>query len=209
MPTQIGQLGVTFPDSTLQTTAAIPGAPGFGIPNIAVISVNGFWVVPSGVTRIRVTVIGGGGGAGEAFNGGEGYTLSSGGGGGGGTAVKVITGLTPGASINVTIGSGGVSGGPPTGNGGTGGTSSFGTYCSATGGLGSPYSLNSTSGGSGGIGINGTINSRGGVGIASGGGGGSTLLTGTGGNQYGAGAYGSVPAGPANTGYAGVVIVEY
>lgn len=210
MPTQIGELGVTFPDATLQTTAAVPGAPGFGIPNMAVITYSSFWTVPAGVTRVRVTVVGGGGGAGESYNGGIDAELSSGGGGGGGTAIKIITGLVPGSSINVTIGSGGLQGGPPTGNGTPGGTSSFGTHCSATGGSGSPYALNSTSGGGGGIGVNGTINSRGGIGVPRAGGGGSTSLTGTGGSQYGAGANGTTyfPATPSN-GYAGVVVVEY
>lgn len=190
MPTQIGQLGVTFPDATLQTTAAVPGAPGFGIPNMSVITSSSFWTVPAGVTRIRVTVVGGGGGAdvdsgatggtsafgtycsatgggrgskytgpgaggtgiGGTLNISGGYGLGGGGdvngngfsctlaggnsifginsygsgaagslalapvdyftynygsAGGGGTAIKIITGLTPGTSISVTVGAGG------------------------------------------------------------------------------------------------------
>ena len=57
-----------------------------------------------------------------------------GGGGGGGYSRKRITGLVPGASIAVTIGAGGTAGTTaplaPT----AGGTTSFGAYCSATGG---------------------------------------------------------------------------
>src|SRR6185312_14155685 len=60
--------------------------------------------------------------------------LPSGGGSGGGYARKRITGLTPGQAINVTVGTGGtagnVSGVAPT----AGGSSSFGSYVSASGG---------------------------------------------------------------------------
>lgn len=183
MPTQIGELGVTFPDATLQTTAAVPGAPGFGIPNMAVITSSSFWTVPAGVTRVRVTVVGGGGGANAGFAGTSGGTSSFGafcsatgggpgsgsggtgisgtinfsgqagsalsvdgipnsvswgllggasifggsygcggaigggtvGGGGsayagsgGGAVIKIITGLTPGQAISVTVGAGGI-----------------------------------------------------------------------------------------------------
>jgi hypothetical protein len=78
-------------------------------------------------------------------------------GGGGGFALKIITGLTPGTSVTITIGDGG---GPY--NPGTGGTSSFGTYVSATGGK------NAASGGTpGGVGSGGDINMYGQGGMTS------------------------------------------
>lgn len=179
MPTRIGQLGVTFPDSTLQTTAAVPGAPGFGgFTNMSVYTTTSFWVVPAGITKCKVTVVGGGGGTNNtgvstsgtaggtssfgsfcsATGGGQGAlpagvgvggTLNLSGevgpvitaeypggridllggasifggsnygaggfgliggyyaGSGGGAAIKIITGLIPGQSINVTVGAGG------------------------------------------------------------------------------------------------------
>jgi hypothetical protein len=220
MPTQIGELGVTFPDTTLQTTAAIPGAAGFGLTVMTVFTNNGFFVVPAGITRVRVTVIGGGGG------GGAGGDYYGGGGGGGGTAIKTISGLTPGQSINVTVGAGGIINDFVSPNGTAGGTSAFGTYCSATGGAGGPYNggpgetpYSGGGGGAGGTGINGDITIPGGVGgyqfrysytageqtysytmVSAGGG---TYLAPFGSSGYGAGGRSQ------GNGYKGVVIVEY
>jgi len=233
MPTQIGELGVTFPDTTLQTTAAIPGTPGFGLTVMTVFTNNGFFVVPAGITRVRVTVIGGGGSGGVPLiaSTSEGPEIGmAGGGGGGGTAIKTITGLTPGASINVVVGAGGagVGGGPyDIGlNGNTGSTSSFGAYCSATGGgrgFGS-YDANVGQGGTGGIGVSGDLNINGSDGGYGGfsfrtsssigplygaynGIGGGTYMAGDGNsNLYGGGSYGG---NPSSTGAKGVVIVEY
>jgi hypothetical protein len=100
------------------------------------------WTVPSGITTVRVRVWGAGGAS--FYNGGY-YS-----GAGGGFAIKTITGLTPGTNITVTIGDGGSGGSNP----GTGGTSSFGAYVSATGGR------NAGSGGSvfGGLGSGGDVN---------------------------------------------------
>ena len=100
---------------------------------------NGTFTVPSGITSVRVRCWGSGG-----------YTdQRRGGGGGGGFAMKTITGLTSGASINVTV--------PTTSSG----TASFGAYVSATGGV-SPG--NSSNGGNGGTGVGGDINNTGGRG---------------------------------------------
>ena len=75
---------------------------------------NFSWVVPEGVDRIRVLVVGGGGGgAGGYVNGGNG----SGGGGAGGVATIVNYPVTPGDVYNVEIGAGG--------NGGHGGTNRY------------------------------------------------------------------------------------
>lgn len=116
---------------------------------------NGTFTVPTGVTAVKVTVIGGGGGGGNTVSG---WTTGQGGGGGGGVAIEYLTGLTPGAAIAVTVGSGGS-------GGAAGGTSSFGAYCSATGGsAGSASSSLLNAGGSGGTGSGGDINLVGGPG---------------------------------------------
>ena len=108
------------------------------------------WVVPLKVTRAKVTVVGAGAGGPLEINGG------ASGSGAGGTSVKIVTGLVPGDTIPITVASGGLVGE-------SGGTSSFSTYCSATGGnpgLGG----NHVPGGRGGIGIGGDLNVNGGSG---------------------------------------------
>jgi len=64
------------------------------------------------------TLYGGGGGGGNVGN------LS--GGGGGGTAIKYLTGLTPGNTISVTVGNGGASSTPPGASFGHGGAGAAG-----------------------------------------------------------------------------------
>ncbi len=117
-------------------------------PRLAVFDTPGThqWTVPNDVRWAVVEVWGaGGGGTGGAGHGG-GYT-------------RKIVALTPGGKVPVTIGRGG------TGNvihpvrGGLGGTSSFGTHCSATGG-----GAGHTGFGLGGRGIGGDVNSIGGPG---------------------------------------------
>jgi hypothetical protein len=97
-----------------------------GPQGVEVFTSSASWVVPAGVTRAYVTVIGGGGGGGYASAGGAG-------GGGGGMSEELVAGLVPGTSVMVTVGAGG-SGQTGSGAATAGGTSSFGTYCSATGG---------------------------------------------------------------------------
>jgi hypothetical protein len=172
-----------------------------GFTNINVFTSNATFTIPAGVTKIKVTVVGGGGG---------GNSGNAGGGGGGGAAIKIITGLTPGANVTVTVGSGGAAST-------AGGNSSFGAYCSATGG--SPGA--NPNGGAGGLGSGGDLN----IGGQGGGGGGATNATyvGTGGSSIlGGGGYGNINAGSGagrpyggggggtgSLGAAGVVIVEY
>lgn len=80
---------------------------------------NGTFTIPADTlptTRFKFTIIAGGGsgGAGDASGAG------GGGGGGGNTAIKYLTGLTPGATILVTVGQGGVGvGSAQNGNPGT------------------------------------------------------------------------------------------
>jgi len=142
---------------------------------------------PVGLKRIRVTVVGGGGGKGTYG------PFSSNGGGGGGTSIKTIEAAALGATESIQVGSGGTAGN-------SGGTSSFGAHCSATGG-------SSTSGQ--GNGYNGDINI---MGIS-----GSYLYTISGYSfngdagfsffGYGYGRGGSVVSGY-TSGTAGVVIIE-
>ncbi|CUJ51273.1 glycine-rich domain-containing protein [Achromobacter xylosoxidans] len=107
------------------------------------------WNVPSGVTRVRVTVIGGGGGGGGAFS-PSGAGASGGGGGGGAYGVKLVD-LTGVATVPVTVGAGGSGGISNTTNPTSGGSSSFGTYVSASGGFpGGNGSSGPANGGAGG-----------------------------------------------------------
>lgn len=112
---------------------------------------TGTFTVPTGVTAAKVTVIGGGGNGGAATGTGS----ASGGGGGGGVAVEYVTGLTPGGTVTVTVG-------------GVAGTSSFGAFCSATGGA-TAAAVTTTAagaGGAGGAGTGGSLNISGSAGSA-------------------------------------------
>jgi len=174
-----------------------PGAAS-AVPTMQVFTSSGNFVVPAGVTRVRATVVGGGG-SGTFVPANESSTPAYfQGGGGGGTAIKVITGLVPGQSIAVTVGGGG-SGAPGPGQGGT---SSFGAFCSASGGSragpgsGASGDIN-VPGGSGGV-----AQFFAGVGLPTGGG--SYLSP----ASASAGTFGG-GSGDTSSGAAGVVIVEY
>lgn len=165
---------------------------------------DGTFTVPSGVTSVKVTLIGGGGGGGYNGLGG------SGGGGGGGVYYRQSQSVTSGSNITVTVGLGGA--GSSTSNGGAGGTSSFGTYLSATGGgggrsngnggaAGSPATAHYTEAGFGGT-------------LVAGGPGGSTMF-GIGGFEnrraigYGSGGGGGRSGSTGGNGAPGVCIVEW
>lgn len=178
------------------TSTGLPGAQGQAFTS------SGTFTVPSGITAVKVTVVGGGG------NGGSGYTgcgqQGGAGGGGGGLAIKYITGLTPGGTVSVTVG-------------GATGTSSFGAYCSATGGSnGANGAPSAGAGGAGGSGSGGDLNmtgARGGdlTGRGPGGGGGNLVsIYGAGGGASaggwgygGTGSYQSTTAGTAGLAYGG------
>jgi len=163
--------------------------------------------VPSGVTKVKVRLVGGGAG-------GQTSTASvvrAAGGGAGGYAEKNVN-VSGTTSIQVYVGSGG-----PAGTAGQ--QTKFGTngfYFYATGGS-VAATTDISGGGQGGIGTNGDLNVRGGTGLS--GMGNSTSFTtgssGFGGASYfgGEGAYGSGGTGGANgagaTGYDGVIIIEY
>lgn len=138
--------------STGSTWTSSPMPASYVGPSAQILS-SGSFTVPSGITKLKVTVIGGGGGGGNAST-----TNSVGGGGGAGAVVAAwLTGLTPGASISVTVGSGGSGGNPGT-------TSSFGTYCTATGGGAGTSNITSstpTGAGAGGTASGGIFNENG------------------------------------------------
>jgi hypothetical protein len=182
-------------NGTAWTSAAAP-AGGFG--NIQVFTSSGTFNVPAGITKAKVTVVGGGGSGVSS--------TTSGAGGGGGVAIEVVTGLTPGGTVTVTVG-------------GAGGTSSFGAFCSATAGS---NGVSGGAGGAGGTGSGGNINIQGQAGnpynVSTGGnslfGFGAVKPTGTAGvvgQLYGGG--GSGASGQVNSaggaGAAGIVVVEY
>lgn len=112
------------------------------------ITETGNFIVPDGIIRLAVSLVGGGGGGAGSLS----FAPYAGGGGGSGQVKyrQTIT-VTPGQSILVTIGAGGAGGSGsyhssaptiPTGatysnsNGMTGEISSFGTFASAVGGGG-------------------------------------------------------------------------
>ena len=122
---------------------------------VVVFTSSGNWTKPSGVRKVLVEVYGGGGGGG-----GTSFSMGTGGGGAGGVAIKLID-VTSVSSVSVTVGAGGAGGTPANQPGGNGGSSSFGTYCSATGGSGGF----NADGGFGGLGSGGDINLYGGHGL--------------------------------------------
>jgi hypothetical protein len=165
---------------------------------------SGTFTIPTGVTAVKVTVVGGGGAANN--NGSSG--------GGGGAAIKYLTGLTPGGTLTVTRGAAGGTSSVASG------TQSISTI-SATGGgvltagVGSGGDLNiSGQGGSG------ASNSSLQGGVAGGssilGGGGRAVSSGAGaaGGNYGGGGAAGAYAGCSSyqtggAGAAGVVVFEW
>jgi len=121
----------------LQPGDQLPGCSSANFSSMQFFTASGVFTVPAGVKKLIVEVIGGGGGGGAYDNS---YRSC----GGGGYAKKIIVNLTPGTRIPVTVGA-------------SGGTSSFGSYCSATGGQRGII----LRGGVPGYGIGGDINLRG------------------------------------------------
>jgi hypothetical protein len=140
---------------TIQTTNN-PFTGAFGNGQVRVFSSTTTWTVPPGISNVRVRLWGAGGSG-----------ISSNCGAGGGFALRSfsIAGVT---SVAITV--------APAATSANGGTSSFGSYVSATGG-------GSTNSSAGGIGIGGDINTQGGTagGNNGGGGGGSAAVMGNGG----------------------------
>lgn len=113
------------------------------------------WTKPAGCNTVHVLVCGAGGGA-------AGYCES----GGAGGYVEEIIDVSSVSSVTVTVGGGGGAVGYYAA-GGRGGTSSFGSYCTATGGYGANANYSHTAG-VGGSGSGGNLNLQGGSGTGHG-----------------------------------------
>jgi hypothetical protein len=169
-----GQVLQSDGDGTMSWTTLAAGG---GFSNMQAFTTSGTWTNPGTVEKVKVTVVGGGGHGYNDPNGPNGP-----GGAGGGAAIEVIP-FPSGTNVSVTVG-------------GAAGTSSFGAYCSATGGANGPSSVSVRA--LGGSGSGGTINFTGSSGqvatnsLASnvnyGGNGGSSIL--------GQGAHGSTSWAP-------------
>lgn len=120
---------------------------------------SGTWTKPAGVAYAIVEVIGGGGGGGGAASA---ASVTGGGGGGGGYARVVLTSLA--SSVTVTIGAAGTGGTAGDNNGVSGGATSFGSLCVATGGIAGQYPSNDFTA-DGGIGTTGDMLSAGEAGV--------------------------------------------
>lgn len=144
-------------DILTASTEALNGSPSdllpfsgsFGTGQITFFESDDTFVVPEGIEYVRVRLWGGGGGSFSDF-------ITETGGGGGGFALKICK-VNPGDSVSVTVGAAGEYLGTDV-SATNGGTSSFGSFFSATGGEGASSSGDS----SGGEGIGGDINFRGG-----------------------------------------------
>jgi hypothetical protein len=133
MPSSLNGTGVTFNDGTTQSTAATAG-------NFILRSYTSpaTWTKPANLKAITITLVAGGGGGGGS--GAASTPVPNRRGGRGGSAKSNAVAWLPVSSIPgpvvVTIGAGGT--GAPASNtpGNAGGTSSFGSFLSATGGGG-------------------------------------------------------------------------
>jgi len=131
-------------------------------------AISDSWTRPTGCNYALVYVTGGGGGGCS----GQENDMPGSSGGAGGTAIDWVdvTGLAVNGTVAITVGVGGSAYTGAYANNvqaGTGGTSSFGSYCSATGASGGKMNDDSNrSGGFGGQGAGGFINLFGGTGTS-------------------------------------------
>ena len=115
---------------------------GYGGFSVVVFYSSGTWTPPAGITRARVTLVGGGAGATSSSFVSRSGTV----GGNGGAIVAYVTGISGAVTITIGAGTNGVSSGSTS----SAGTSSFGSYVTATGGGGStPPPSNNTNGSQG------------------------------------------------------------
>jgi hypothetical protein len=158
-----------------------------GLIGLQTFSTSGTYTKTPGTNSILVYVTGAGGGGGSV-GGGNPISESSGGGNSGGTAIKRITGGVTG--VTITIGAGGTVSTSAYVDGGTGGTTSFGSYCSATGGAGGNSVNDGNKQWAAGEGVGGDLNLDGGLGNSSSDWGYNTIVqdTGNGGSSFWGGA---------------------
>lgn len=181
-----GQVLTTDGSGILSWSAGGGGGSG-GFTNIQVFTSTPAspWTIPAGITRAKVTVVGGGAGGGNSSLGSTLTPVLGGGGGAGGAAIDILTGLTPGGTLSITVGAGGAGGTSSTAP--VAGTSSSAGAITASGGA---VGTNSQLGGLGGLGV--TI---GGANIRGGYGGTGTTLVGSSAGSGGASIYGGGGAG--------------
>jgi hypothetical protein len=122
--------------------AMVPSQTSGRLLRTVIFTANGTWNAGAGTTTVEVEVVGGGGGGSGTPATGAGEFGAGTGGGGGGYAWKRIVGVA--SPTSVTVGAAGLGGAGVLGN--VGGTSSFGAYCSATGGIAGASSGKSTVG---------------------------------------------------------------
>ena len=84
MPITVAGTNITMNDSTVQATAFL------GM-RATVFTANGTFTIPTGITAIKITVVGGGGGSGGGGSGGCCASYLGGAGAGGGAAIKYLT----------------------------------------------------------------------------------------------------------------------
>jgi hypothetical protein len=207
-----GQAGISEVSTALRPTTATNTS---GSPMVNTGTGTFTFTVPTGVSKLKITATGGGaGGVSPAANAGAGGQ----GGGAGGTAI-LVTPVTSGQVLSITVGINGV---PSFGTGGTTTVTGTGINISAGGGSGASGgtatggTINITGGG-GSAGSLGTVISNGGGGTGGGsywggGGGGGGFNAGNPGGAataYGGGGGGGGTGGTGGVGAAGIVVIEY
>ena len=164
-----------------------------GLQSTQVFTSSGTYTKPSGINKIRVFVTGGGGAGGNGDSGV--FYSAAGGGAAGGTAIELLDASSM-TTVTVTIGAGAIRGGAASG------TSSFGSFCSATGGTNGKNTNGAGGTNLGGHGVGGDLNLYG-----QGGGGSFAPTTQTqgiaGGNSYWGGGAGGVYSQNGVNGYHG------
>ena len=165
-------IGMTLSDGSVQGSAFASTNDTGKLLATTTFSETGTWTKPAGCRKVVVKVVAGGGG-------GLSFCES---GGGGGYSEKVID-VTAVSTVAVTVGGGGAAAVYYT-SAPQGGTSSFGSYCSATGGYGANQHAGHT-GGHGGVGSGGDVNFLGGCGTGHGNTGGREAVGAGGGTYWG------------------------
>jgi hypothetical protein len=170
------------------------------------------WTVPTGVTSLTVTAIGGGGSGGATASTGVGYVAGGGGGGSGGVTIATLS-VTPGEKIGILVGNGSTATFlTPSGGQATTVSGSAGTVTALGGGNGGDATV--SAGGSAGVAGTGGNNGTAGLFSATGaptpfslqGIGGETSYIATGTLSYGGGGDGGSST---ISGAAGVVFIAY